>query len=616
MKQALEKPVLIYDGECRFCCKWIERWREMTGDAVDYRPSQEAADEFPEICREEFAGAVQWVEPDGSRARSADAVFRALATSTRLGKGLLWLYRRVPPFAWASETFYRLVAKNRPVGTLTTALLWGRTVRRPTYAVSSSLFFRLLALVYLIAFLSFGAQADGLIGSRGILPIAELMPRVSEAFGAAAVWKFPTLCWFGAGDAALSGMAWAGAALSLVAMIGIAQPAVFLLLFVLHLSLVTAGQVFYQFQWDSLLLETGFLAILLAPWSWRPRLRGPDPSRWARLLLWWLLFRFMVASGVVKLSSGDPVWADGTALAYHYFTQPLPTPLAWYANQLPMWFQTLSVQGMFFTEMYLPVLMFLPRNPRLIAAAGMASLQVAIALTGNYGYFNLLVLMLILLLVDDAAWGRLGKKVRNVERGMRESNQRFLPRWILAPVAAVLFVLSLAPFIGAFRRPVAWLEPVERAYSTVAPFRIVNGYGLFAVMTTRRPEIIVQGSDDGFEWKTYSFKYKPGVLDRPPPWVAPYMPRLDWQMWFAALGDLRTSPWFVNFAWRLLQAEPEVLALLDRDPFDGRRPRYLRAQLDDYTFTTWNERKDTGNWWKAEPVGRYLPEVTESDFNP
>jgi hypothetical protein len=307
----------------------------------------------------------------------------------------------------------------------------------------------------------------------------------------------------------------------------------------------------------------------------------------------------MFSSGVAKLSSGDPIWAGLTARDFHYWTQPIPTPLGWLAAQAPAWFQKFSCVVMFVVELGLPFLVFLPRRPRLIACAGFMVLQFLIALTGNYGFFNLLAVALAFLLVDDAVLPRF----RSMPRVM-------WPRWILPPLAVAYVVLSFAPLAGAFRSIPAWIEPVARVYNYVAPFRSINGYGLFAVMTTTRHEIVLQGSMDGVKWETYEFKYKPGAADRPPPFVAPYMPRLDWQMWFAALGDVQSSPWMAQLALRLFQAEPDVLALLARDPFDGKPPRYLRANLDDYRFTDFAELRKTGNWWRSEPKGIYFSEIS------
>lgn len=596
-----EKPLLIYDGECRFCCRWIERWKTLTGDRVEYRTAQEAAGDHPEIPAEEFRQAVIRVEPGGARSAGAEAVFRTLASATWSGR-LLWsLHQGVPIFRWTADGIYGFVARHRMAFSRLTRLLWGNDVRPPTYAFSSWLFLRLLGLIYLIAFVSYFVQMDGLSGPNGILPAGEFFAYVKAEHGWEVFWQLPSLGWWG--DGALRGWCLAGIVASALLLLGAAPLPCLAFLWANYLSLTIAGQVFYQFQWDILLLETGFLAIFLAPWSFWP-MRGGDPPRAAHFLLIWLLFRLMFASGVVKLSSGDAAWLDGTALDWHYFTQPLPTPLAWYAQQLPSWFQKISVWGMFFVEMVLPFFLFAPRRLRLFAVAGLVALQILIALTGNYGFFNLLSIALCLLAIDDAAWGR------KVTRHWSLVIGRYLPKTLLVPIAVVIFLLSLVPLASSFRRPMPWLEPLAWVYGHVAPFRTINGYGLFAVMTKERREILVQGSEDGVTWKTYAFRDKPGDPRRAPPWVAPYMPRLDWQMWFAALGDVRNNPWFLQFLQRLLEGSPAVTGLLKENPFPEKPPRFVRALSDDYVFTTSKEREATGDWWKVEPAGTYCPEVS------
>jgi len=601
------KPLLIYDGECRFCCRWVEAGRAITGDRVDYECSQTAAARFPQIAPGEFTRAVQWIGGDGSIRSGAEAVFSALATARWYGRAALAIYLAAPVFARVAEAVYAGVAARRGFFSLFTRMLWGNDVRPPTYAISSWVFLRLLGAIFLVAFLSLGSQIDGLIGPGGILPATDFFEAAGKAAGNGAFWRWPSLLWLtGAGGASLHGWCWAGAVSSILLIAGFAPVANLIFLWAVYLSLTIAGQDFFQFQWDILLLETGFLAIFIAPWRWWAN-RPVPPPRVAHLLLIWLLFRLLFESGVVKLSSGDPTWSNGTALDYHYFTQPLPTPLAWFAQQLPGWFQWASVGVTLLIELALPFLLFFPRRLRLIGAGGIAFLQVLIALTGNYGFFNLLTLALCLLAVDDTVWRGAGARMEGDGRG-------FLPGRILRPVAAAFFLLSLVPLASAFRRPMPWLEPLIPAYEAIQPFRTINGYGLFAVMTTRRHEIIIQGSDDGVNWKPYGFRYKPGDVLRAPPWIAPYMPRLDWQMWFAALAGPEQSPWFEGLLVRLLQGSPPVLGLLDGTPtFSGGHPRYIRALADDYKFTTPAQKKDTGAWWKPEPISIYYPQASLPD---
>lgn len=601
------RSTLIYDGDCGFCARWIERFRATTGDRVRYVTSREAAAEFPEISELEFSEAVQWVGDDGSRLAGAPAVFAALATVSASGRTLFKLYVESPLFARLTDAAYDFVARNRMLFSRLTRLLWGADVRPPTFGVSTWILLRSLGFIYLVAFVSYWVQLAGLNGKDGILPAAEFFRVAREALGTEAYLRFPSVCWLGASDFALHAWCGAGVIAAFVLMLGFVPLPCLVFLWMDYLSLSVAGQIFYQFQWDILLLEAGFLGIFLSPVGLR--LGGPaNPPRAARFLIIWLLFRLIFASGVVKLTSGDPAWANGAALNYHYFTQPLPTPVAWFAQQLPAWWQGMSVWVMFFVELVLPFLLFGPRHVRMFAAGGIVALQLLIALTGNYGFFNLLTLALCLMCVDDVIWSKLPLGRFGIYR-TRPTPARFVSREFLLAAAVTIFLLSLVPLTAAFRRPVPLLGPLMGAYGSVAPFRTINGYGLFAVMTRERKEIMVQGSEDGVTWKTYAFRFKPGDPRRAPPWVAPYMPRLDWQMWFAALGTVEQSPWFLHFLERLLEGSPAVWGLLEENPFPHGPPRFVRALSDRYTFTTM-AGEQTGNWWNVEPAAIYCPPVS------
>jgi len=594
--------VVVYDGACGFCRKWIERWRQSTGESVDYRPSSEAARDFPEIPAEEFDRAVQLILPDGTRRSGAEAVLELTSPHSWFAKLGLRAFRGFPPFRVAADAAYGFVAKNRIVFSKLTQVLWGASVLRPSFGTSNLVFLRSLALVFLIFLLSYQHQFAGLNGANGILPAKDFFEAVGNHAGPDAFWRLPSLVWLSPGDAAIGWLCGIGILAALAAFAGILQPLCFAVLWITTLSLVTAGQDFYSFQWDALLIETGFLAIFLSPWRLKPNFAACHPPRIARLAAVFLLFKLMFCSGVVKLASGDETWRNLTALDFHFFTQPLPNPAAWFAQQLPPDVLQILCAGMFAVELAVPFLFFLPRIPRTAAALATIALQLGIAATGNYAFFNLLTIALCLLLVDDAAWPRFLRKPAEPAK--------FLPPWFRRTVCVSLIVLGHVPLIFSFGRLPSVLEPVGKVYSAIAPWRTVNGYGLFAVMTTTRREIIIQGSEDGHDWKAYGFRYKPGPLDRPPPVVAPYQPRLDWQMWFAALGRVETTPWFQSFLFRLLTGEPSVLALLAENPFPEKPPRFIRAISDDYTFTNPSERKKTGDWWDAEPAAIYCPPVS------
>jgi lipase maturation factor 1 len=605
------RPLFIYDADCDFCIRWVRRWQEGVQEKIDFVSFQSVGERFvQDIAIESFGTAVHLIETDGAIYRGAEAVLRMLSYGCRFGSGFgLWCYGRVPGFASAARSWYRLVAGHRGTAFSITKALWGKgedAVRRPTFYKARTGFFRLLGLVYLIAFCSFWSQIDGLIGHDGILPMAPWLDELRNRFGTEAYRLFPTLCWFNPSDSFLHLLSAVGVVFSLLLVLQVAPLFCLILLWALYLSLSVAGQVFMNFQWDYLLMEVGFFSIFLAPFRLLPSRRYQSPiSPWANFLLRWLLFRLMFMSGMVKLTSGDDSWWNLTALKYHYETQPLPTPLSWWANQFPPWFQAFSTVVMFGIELGAPFLLFAPRRLRLVGVFGLLALQTLIALTGNYCFFNLLTAALCLLAVDDAVWPRFGRKTPVPEvRGAP------WPSWILIPVVVMVLALSGPLLWNAIFPEAEWSPLFSVAYRYLEPFRSLNGYGLFRVMTKTRPEIIVEGSRDGTVWLPYEFKYKVGDPQRPPPIVAPHQPRLDWQMWFAALDDVEGEPWFMNFLARLLQGSPSVLRLMKTNPFPDSPPRYIRARLFEYHFTNALEKTQSGAWWKRQEQGQYCPPAT------
>lgn len=609
---------MIFDGDCNFCRFWVQRWQLTTGERVDYLPFQDpnVSSRFPELPRERFETAVHLIEPDGSVYHGAHAAFRTLAHNPRAHWLLDW-YAHSPAFARATEWAYRFVAGHRAIFSALTRVAWGNHFEPPTQVLVRSIFLRSLALIYLVAFVSLGVQIHGLIGSRGILPAKQTMEAAQKELSAANVgWDryhlLPTMCWFNASDNFLGFQCAAGAVLALLLFVGIAPAPCLFLLWLIYLSLSTVCREFLSFQWDVLLLEAGFLTIFFAPLQLLPRpSRAAPPSRIVLWLLRWLLFRLMFESGCVKWLSGDPAWRNLTALTYHYETQPLPTWIGWYAHQLPVMAQKISTAIMFGIEVFLPFLIFGPRRVRQFACLAFIALQVCIFLTGNYCFFNLITIALCLVLLDDAALERfIPARWRGCPAFGPPPSAFHLPKWprqLTVPLACITCVISLLQLSVMFRIPVPWPKPVVAVYSWLAPFRSFNSYGLFAVMTTSRPEIIVEGSNDGVTWLEYEFKYKPGDLKGRPKFVEPHQPRLDWQMWFAALSDYQHNLWFINFCGRLLEGSPEVLRLLERNPFPDAPPRFVRAVVYDYHFTDFTIRRKTGAWWRRELKGNYLP---------
>jgi predicted DCC family thiol-disulfide oxidoreductase YuxK len=616
------KALMIWDGECHFCKRWIERWREITAGEVDYITYQEAAERFPEIPAEQFQRAVAFIDPHGEAFFAAEAVYRSLRyRSSR--KWMAWSYDRVPGFAAISELAYKLIARHRGLASVVTRLLWGNDVRPPTYFWARRWFLRTLGLIYLIAFISLWVQVDGLIGSSGMSPVNKFLPAVHQQFGERAYSFLPTLCWFNSSNGFLHFLCGGGVFLSLLLILGIAPAISLIALFTFYLSLTLAGQTFLSFQWDILLLETGFLSIFLGPWRfWPKRGREPPVSRAALFLLKLLLFKLMFMSGIVKLTSGDDSWgwfshsfhwSALTALDYHYWSQPLPTVFAWWADKSPEWFKHFSVAFCLFVEIIVPIFIWAPRRPRLIAAGLIVFLQIVIAVTGNYCFFNLVTIALCLLLIDDSVVASLCRGAFRHQAPNTATQRRGYSRLsAFAVIAVIVITLPINAWLifTAFRPAARWPRTLAAVYSRLEPFRIVNGYGLFRVMTKDRREIVLEGSADGINWLPYEFKWKPGNVMRAPGWCAPHQPRLDWQMWFAALGTPEENPWFEWLTVRLLQGSKDVTQLLAHNPFPGRPPRYTRAIFYRYRFTTVEEHRQTGEWWKRQELGEYLPTVS------
>jgi predicted DCC family thiol-disulfide oxidoreductase YuxK len=589
------RPLLVYDVDCGFCVYWAKYWQKLTGDAVNYQPYQDVASQYPQIPLADFQRAVQYITPDGHHASAAEASF--LTLSHARGKGFwLTLYKKLPSFAAIAEWIYAFIAAHRSAFYRVSVFLWGRNYGPPRYDLVSCAFLRLLGLIYLSAFISFGVQALGLIGSHGILPVAELLKLISSGAGAERFFVMPMLFWINASDFTIRLVCWAGAGFSLLLIINVLPRVSLLALYVLYLSLLYGGQTFMSFQWDTFLLETGFLSLLLS--------FAQTPGIW---LLRWLLFRFMFMSGVVKLLSGDPHWWNFSALSYHFFTQPLPTPLAWYAANLPPSVLRFATAGVFLIELVLPFLIFCPRRLRFSAACGILLLQSGILLTGNYNWFNLQAMLLCLLLFDDAALQKClpQRLVRALSSRIRQRSSKAVSVAV-GVWGLVLVFLSLVQMDVRFGgSPPTALREMDQL---IEPMRMVSSYGLFAVMTTERNEIIIEGSDDGAEWREYEFRYKPGDVARRPPWNIPHQPRLDWQMWFAALDDPQRVNWFPHFLERLLENDPAVTALLERNPFAEKAPQYIRAQFYDYTFSSGQEMRK-GLWWQRRSLGLYFPVV-------
>ena len=466
----------------------------------------------------------------------------------------------------------------------------------PEYHLVSRVFLRALALIYLAAFASLATQMDGLAGSEGLLPLGSRLGLMLQQIGNESYWRMPNLFWVYSGDAALTGATWSGCVFAVLLLFNRLPRLSLIALFALYLSLFHAGQIFMNFQWDYLLLEAGFLAILLSL----------NASRLVVWLFHWLLFRLRFESGISKLISGDASWADLGALQYYFETQPLPHWGAWFAHQLPDWLLRTGAGFVLAAELLVPFLMFLPRRFRLVAAWVTLLTQLLIVATSNHNFFNLLTMALCLFLFDDRALARVLPARGDADRKAETRPPAVLYRLLSVALAAVIVATSTVlmwEMISGRRLP----DSLASAVGYVRAFGLAQRYHVFPTIRTERLELVIEGSADGALWKPYGFRYKPQDPGRRPAFIVPHQPRLDWMMWFVTINLPLNAAWLEGLVHGLFTNAPAVTGLLASNPFAESPPRMIRAQVYRYRFTSRKERAATGHWWHRELVGSLIP---------
>jgi hypothetical protein len=567
--------------------------------------------------------AVQFVDGEGHRTQGAEAIFRALAAA---GAGFwLWAYLAIPGVPTVSEGVYRFVAQHRRGVSRLVAWGHGPDLRPDPWTLTRGLYLRALGLVLLLAVGSYWVQIDALNGAGGILPGVDAVDRLG-ALGAERGWtaweqfrSMPSLFALWPSDAALHGLSAMACLGAVLLMLGVFSGLGLVLVLLGYGSIVAVGGIFTGYQWDILLLETAFASLLVAPWSWRP---GQGPRRrasWSgRWVLRVLLFKFMLLNGLVKLQSGDAPWEELTALQFHYWTQPIPHAVSWYAHHLPAWIHAASTVVMFVVELVLPFFIFGPRRLRMIAALGFVLLMGGILATGNYGTFNLMAIALSVSLLDDGAVrslvpARFRDRLPDT-RGTLHAPASMALRLPRAAVAAVLVLCSVWMIGKRADLDLPSPEAFDGLAQDARALRISASYGAFANMTETRPEILIEASQDGEAWSPYVLRYKTLEPGRAHGYAWSHMPRLDWQLWFAALrGSCKRTRWYVPFLTRLLEGAPEVHRLMDGVPFGGAPPTYIRSSLWHYAFTSPEERASTGDVWKRTRIRDFCPTVTLKD---
>ena len=477
-----------------------------------------------------------------------------------------------------------------------------------SYWLTRFLILRLLGAIYLVAFVVLARQHAPLFGESGLTPVGPYLERVGAHFGAVeGVWRVPTLFWVGHSDATLAASAWLGVALSLVVVAGYANAVLMAAIWVLYLSFVHVGQQWYGYGWEIQLCETGFLAIFLCPLlDARPFPRRPPPTP----VIWlfrWLIVRIMLGAGLIKLR-GDACWRELTCLEWHYETQPIPNPLSRTLHFMPPWFHRVGLLYNHMVELVAPWFAFGPRRARHVAGLLMLSFQLLLIASGNLSFLNYLTIVPILACFDDSLLSRVlpRRLVRRAERARARAQPSVAQKRVVTGVFGVVALLSIFPVVNLLSSR----QAMNRSYN---PLAIANTYGAFGAVTRERREIVFEGTADEVlgpdtRWLAYELPCKPGDPERRPCIASPYHHRLDWQIWFAAMGDVEQSPWTRRFARRLLEGDPALGRLLATNPFPNAPPRWIRAELYRYEFAP--PGNPSGAWWRREKLGTWLAPIT------
>jgi hypothetical protein len=474
------------------------------------------------------------------------------------------------------------------------------------YRLTRFFILRLLGFVYAIAFLVAANQLVPLIGHHGLTPAVRFLEVVQSELGSrsAGMMRIPSLFWLGISDRGLLVVAWSGFALSLIVLAGYANAIILAILWTMYMSIVHIGQIWYGYGWETQLLETGFLSIFICPLiDLRPFPRRPPPI----LVIWlfrWLGFRIMIGAGLIKLR-GDPCWRDLTCLYYHYETQPIPNPFSRFLHFAPHWFHKFETAWNHFVEVIVPWFSFGPRPVRHVAGVLLITFQIVLIVSGNLSFLNYVTIIPFLACFDDTFWRRVFPAF--LFRHTREGESSRTQVGVSLALAILVAYLSIAPVANL-------ISNRQLMNFSFDPLNLVNTYGAFGSVGNERDEIIFEGTDDAIiagdtKWKEYEFKAKPGDPNRRPQFVAPYQPRLDWQIWFAAMASPADYPWTLHFVWRLLHNDSGTLSLLANNPFPSAPPRYIRARLYRYQFAPLG---DTA-WWRREPIGEWLPALSVED---
>ena len=484
--------------------------------------------------------------------------------------------------------------------------------KKPTYWLTRFMILRLLGIIYAVAFLVAINEILPLIGSDGLTPVGIFLEEVGKNLGStsAGFIRLPSLFWFVNSDSVLLTVAWIGFILSLVVAAGYANAPLLTILWFLYMSIVHVGQEWYGYGWEIQLTETGFLAIFLCPlFEMRPFPKRAPPFP-IIVLFRWLVFRIMLGSGLIKIR-GDEIWRNGTALYYHFETQPLPGPLSRWFHFLPHFLLKMGVWFNFLAELVSPIFVFWPRIARHIAGSVIVLFQITIILSGNLSFLNWLTIVPALACFDDSFWSKILPRKIVIKAEIARKNE--LPsRPMLATAWIITVVVALLSIQPAFNL----LSPGQVMNTSYDPLDLVNTYGAFGTVGQERLNVIFEGTmdanlSDNTNWKPYVYRGLPVYLDKRPPQIAPYQLHLDWQMWFASMSSPEEYPWVYNLAWKILHNDKNAVNLFADNPFKDKPPRFVRAVLYRYSFAKPGNPK--GLWWNREKIGIWLPAMSVND---
>ena len=560
-KLKLEIPILVWDGSCKFCALCATRFEYAAAGKVLLVPYQKLNRLYPKAPKLDYNKSIFFFSTNGEVFSGAGAFFRFY---NEIGKSLgYFLYKKFNMFKRFTEFLYNIVAKNRRYFSKITKLLWGDNILKDSFSYSSYLYGKSLGIVALVAFFSLGSQINELIGSKGIIPLEQELIHVQNVIGNnndAGISKYqlrPTLFWVFKSDLALNTYLVLGVVASIFIILGFLQPVALFFLWILYLSFVVITEPFFNFQWDSLLLESLFISMFFVPWTLRNSSKYIiEPLAVFRWLIWLLLFKVLFESGIVKFtyfsSNGSNAWLDMTALDYHYWTQPLPHELSWYLSKMPNFFHQLSLVFIYFSELIVPFGIFFPRKIRRLACFFIIIFQLLIMLTGNYGFFNILIISLAVTLIDDQ-WFKKGlNKTKLLKKNITEAIFTANIKKILSVPILIIFILTSYLYLvndikgnrieSSTNISIPTIENSLIDY--MQRYRLFNAYGLFRVMTKDRPEILIETMDKDSIWSVLNFKHKPSLPSSELSFTIPHMHRIDWQLWFEAryIKELMKDP--------------------------------------------------------------------------